>query len=147
MHVSLTRTIYLSIDADHVHPLKETVFPDGCGLCQQDDVPFHKAKLVQGRLEEHEVEVLTCFRTSVHLSICGMCWTNKSDPWKPHLTTEGSDANKLVPDTTAHLQGSSEGLSRSGQFWQQVWDQHNKVGGHKVVFDFCLLILLSNHKT
>lgn len=30
---------HLSIVADHVHPLMETVFPDGCGLFQQDHLP------------------------------------------------------------------------------------------------------------
>ena len=34
--VTLTRTIYLSIVADHVHPFIETVFLDGCDLFQQD---------------------------------------------------------------------------------------------------------------
>ena len=29
--VTLTRTTYLSIVTDHVHPFMETVFPDGCG--------------------------------------------------------------------------------------------------------------------
>lgn len=24
---------------------------------------------------------------STHLSICGMCWTNRPDPWRPHPTT------------------------------------------------------------
>ncbi len=24
---------------------------------------------------------------SIRLSIYGICWTNKSDPWRPHLTT------------------------------------------------------------
>ena len=39
----------------------ETVFPDGCGLVQQDNTPCHKAKLVQEWFEEHnnEFEVLT----------------------------------------------------------------------------------------
>ena len=42
--VTLTRTTYLSIVADHVHPFMETVFPDGCGLFQQDNAPCHKTK-------------------------------------------------------------------------------------------------------
>lgn len=44
--VTLTRTTYLSIVADHVHPFMETIFPGGSGLFQQDNVPYHKAKMV-----------------------------------------------------------------------------------------------------
>ncbi|KAK3529548.1 hypothetical protein QTP70_031966 [Hemibagrus guttatus] len=43
--VTLIRTTYLSNVADHVHPFMETVFPDGCGLFQQDSAPCHKAKM------------------------------------------------------------------------------------------------------
>ena len=42
--VTLTCTTYLSIVADHAHPFIETVFPDGCGLVQQDIAPCHKEK-------------------------------------------------------------------------------------------------------
>ena len=48
--VILTRTTYLSIVADHVHPFMEKVFPDGCGLFQQDNAPYHKAKMIQERV-------------------------------------------------------------------------------------------------
>ncbi|KAK3566845.1 hypothetical protein QTP86_004548 [Hemibagrus guttatus] len=51
--VTLTRTTYLSIAADHVHPFMETVFPDGCGLFQQDNAPCHKAEMVQEWFDEH----------------------------------------------------------------------------------------------
>ena len=44
---TLTHTTYLSIVEDHVHPFMEMVFPDGCGLFQQDNAPCNKAKLVQ----------------------------------------------------------------------------------------------------
>ncbi|KAK3570978.1 hypothetical protein QTP86_031835, partial [Hemibagrus guttatus] len=58
--VPLTRTTYLSNVADHVHPFMETVFPDGCGLFQQDNAPCHEAKMVQEWFDEHnnEFEVL-----------------------------------------------------------------------------------------
>ena len=54
-------TAYLSIVGDHAHPFMETVFPGGCGLFQQDNAPYHKAKMVQEWFEEHnnEFEVLT----------------------------------------------------------------------------------------
>ena len=62
--------MYLSIFAEHVHPFMETVFPDGCGLFQQDNAPFHKAKKVQEWFEEHnnEFEVLTWPPNSPDLS-------------------------------------------------------------------------------
>ena len=53
VNVTMTHTTYLSIVADHVHPFMETVFPDGCGLFQQDNKPCHKAKMVQEWFEEH----------------------------------------------------------------------------------------------
>lgn len=37
----LTCTTYLSIFTDLVHLLMEKIFPDGCGLFQQDNVPCH----------------------------------------------------------------------------------------------------------
>ncbi|KAK3509169.1 hypothetical protein QTP70_020280 [Hemibagrus guttatus] len=51
--VTLTCTTYLSTVADHVHSFMETVFPDGCGLFQQDNAPCHKAKTVQEWFDEH----------------------------------------------------------------------------------------------
>ncbi|KAK3549087.1 hypothetical protein QTP70_031342 [Hemibagrus guttatus] len=56
--ITLTRTTYLSIVADHVHPFMETVkgFPDGCGLFQQDNAPCHKAKMVQEWFDDHSNE-------------------------------------------------------------------------------------------
>jgi len=42
--VTLTRTTYLSIVVDRVHPFMETVFPGGCGLFQQDNAPATKQK-------------------------------------------------------------------------------------------------------
>ncbi|KAK3544669.1 hypothetical protein QTP86_026149, partial [Hemibagrus guttatus] len=58
--VTLTRTTYLSNVADYVHPFKEMVFPDGCGLFQQDNVPCYKAQMVLEWFDEHnEFEVLT----------------------------------------------------------------------------------------
>ena len=44
--------IYPSI-AHHVQSFMETVFPDGCGLFQQDNAPTHKATMVQEWFEEH----------------------------------------------------------------------------------------------
>ncbi|KAK3519768.1 hypothetical protein QTP70_003892 [Hemibagrus guttatus] len=59
--VTLTRSTYLSIVADHVHPFMETLFPDGCGLFQQDNALCHKAEMVQEWFDDHnnQFEVLT----------------------------------------------------------------------------------------
>ncbi|KAK3528924.1 hypothetical protein QTP70_012853 [Hemibagrus guttatus] len=54
--VTLPRITYLSIVADHVHPFMETVFPDGCGLFQQDNARCHKAKMVQEWFDKHNNE-------------------------------------------------------------------------------------------
>lgn len=58
---TLTNTTYLSIVADHVHPLMETGNHYGFGLFQEDNVWRHKAKIVQEWFEEHknDFEVLT----------------------------------------------------------------------------------------
>lgn len=42
-------------------------------------------------------------QNSIQLSICGLCWTNKSDPWRTNLTTYSTLINILVPDNVAHL--------------------------------------------
>uniref|UniRef100_A0AAY5KFW1 Tc1-like transposase DDE domain-containing protein n=1 Tax=Esox lucius TaxID=8010 RepID=A0AAY5KFW1_ESOLU len=52
--VTLTRTTYLSIVADHVHPFMATVFRHGIGLFQQDNAPGHEAKMVQEWFGEHK---------------------------------------------------------------------------------------------
>ncbi|KAK3530022.1 hypothetical protein QTP86_009926 [Hemibagrus guttatus] len=59
--VTVTRSTYLSIVADRVHPFMETLFPDGCGLFQQDNAPCYKAEMVQEWFDDHnnQFEVLT----------------------------------------------------------------------------------------
>ncbi|KAK3528676.1 hypothetical protein QTP70_007720 [Hemibagrus guttatus] len=59
--VTVTRSTYLSIVADHVHSFMETLFPDGCGLFQQDNAPCHKAEMVQEWFDDHnnQFEMLT----------------------------------------------------------------------------------------
>ena len=72
IHVDLTLTLtsYLSVVADHVHPFMEKVFPDGCGLFQQDNTPCHKAKMVHEWFEERNnvFEGLTWPRNSPDLN-------------------------------------------------------------------------------
>ncbi|KAK3562823.1 hypothetical protein QTP86_010397 [Hemibagrus guttatus] len=76
VYVTLTRTTYLSIVADHVHPFMETLFPDVCGLFQQDNAPCHKAKMLQEWFDEHnnEFEVLTCPPNSPDLNPIQHLW-------------------------------------------------------------------------
>ncbi len=45
--------------------------------------------------------VLQTPQISIQLSICVMCWTNKINPWRLHLTTY-----VLVSDVPGHAQGS-----------------------------------------
>ncbi len=40
------------------------------------------------------------------LSIYRMCWTNKSDPRRPHIGPKLCFAKLLVPDATRHVQRS-----------------------------------------
>uniref|UniRef100_A0A3Q3JTD4 Transposase Tc1-like domain-containing protein n=1 Tax=Monopterus albus TaxID=43700 RepID=A0A3Q3JTD4_MONAL len=54
--ITLTRTTYLNIVADQVHPFMAKVFPDGSGFFQQDDAPCYTAKSVQEWFEEHDSE-------------------------------------------------------------------------------------------
>lgn len=70
MAVTLTRTTYLSIAADHVHPLMEMVLPDGHGHCQQDNAPCHEAKRVQEWFENqhNKSKVLTSPPNSTDLN-------------------------------------------------------------------------------
>lgn len=80
-------------------------------------------KIVQ---ELFEFKVLTWPANSPDLlPICGMFWTNNSNPWRPHLTTHrsaltGPGANVLVSETTENLQRlcASPCLDESELFWQ-----------------------------
>ena len=113
--VSLTRTTYLSIIAHHVHPFMDSVFPDGCGLFQQDNVPCHKAKIAQDWFEEHKNEVLVNLtskfpRSQSNWASVRCAWQTSQIHGGPTFQLTGligSAANFLVPDTTAHLQGAS----------------------------------------
>ncbi len=52
----LIATAYLSIVANHVHPIMTTVYPSSDGYLQQDNVPCHKAKIISDWFLEHDNE-------------------------------------------------------------------------------------------
>lgn len=70
--------------------LDETVFPNGSGLIQHDNVPCHTTTIVQKWFEEHNSSM--CWlglqtHISIQMSMCRMYWRNKSDQWRAHLAT------------------------------------------------------------
>ena len=110
--------------SNHVHPFMETVFPNSCGLFQQDNVACHKAKLVLEWFEEHNNEfgVLNWPPNTPDVNPAEHLWDvldkqvqSMEGPTSQLTGHKGSAANILVPDTTAHLQGSSGIHSSVGQ--------------------------------
>lgn len=104
--------LYQNIVADHVHTSIETIIHDGCGLFQQDNAHCHNAKMVLEWLRSTKMSLRCWFglhnpQISIQLSIGGMCWTSKSDPWRFHPATCSTAANILVlswPQTFLLLQ-------------------------------------------
>ncbi|KAK3540543.1 hypothetical protein QTP70_034300 [Hemibagrus guttatus] len=96
--VTLTRTTYLSIVADHVYPFMETVFPDGCGPFQKDNVPCQKTKMFQEWFDEHnEFEVLTWPPIFPDLNQIEHLWDVLDKQYKRHLSTT---SNSQTPMST-----------------------------------------------
>lgn len=62
---------------------------------------------------------------SIWICNCGMCCTNQAGPWRPLFPAYRTGSNILVPETTAHLQGSSPWFNTSELFWQHNGDLHN----------------------
>ena len=85
--VPLTRSTYLSLVADH----EQTQ----CSLMASFSrmmLPATKQKWFRNGLRNTTTSLRCCLglqvpQTSIRSSICGTFWTNKSDPWRPHLTT------------------------------------------------------------
>ncbi|MCI4375370.1 hypothetical protein PGIGA_G00108680 [Pangasianodon gigas] len=107
--VTLTRTTYLNIVADQIHPFIATVSPNGSGLFQQDNVPCYTAKIVQEWFEEHDrvqdVDLASKFpRSQSHRASVGCAGQTSlihGGPTSQLTGLKGSAANVLVPDTTA----------------------------------------------
>ena len=147
--VTLTRTTYLSIVADHVHPFMETVFPDGCGLIRQDNAPGHKAEMVQEWFEEHNngLQVFTRPPNSSRIQSkrASVGCARQTSPIHEGPTSQliglkGSAANILVPDTTAHLQGSRgvHAFTGQGRFGSKRGPTQYWAGVHNVMPDWCI---------
>ena len=90
---NLTRVTYLNIVAYHqVHLFMAMAFPDGSGLFSRIMRPATLHTLFGNGLRN----MMKCSRCcpglqilqiSIRLSICGMCWNDKSDPRRIHLAT------------------------------------------------------------
>lgn len=100
--------------------LDETVFPNGSGLIQHDNVPCHTTTIVQKWFEEHNSSM--CWlglqtHISIQMSMCRMYWKQVWSMEGPprNLQDWGSAANILVPNTTAHIQTSCGVHASTGQ--------------------------------
>lgn len=57
LHGRVNAQAYLSILADQVHPMVQTLFPNGGAVFQDDNAPIHTAGVVNNWFEEHESDV------------------------------------------------------------------------------------------
>lgn len=57
LHGRVTGQDYVSILADHLHPMLQTVFPDERPVYQDDNAPIHTAGIVRDWFNEHDEEV------------------------------------------------------------------------------------------
>lgn len=87
-----------------------TVFPNGSGLVQQDDVLSHTAKMDQEWGEEHNSELKV--RLGLQIVIYSSIWDVLD---KQVCRTEGSNVYCVVADTVALLQRSCGVHSSTGQ--------------------------------
>ena len=107
-------TYHLHIVVDHIHPIIENIFPEGCRLFQQDNALCHNANgsgMVWGARQRVSCLVLDSkFPRSqsnwASVGCAGQTSQIYGGPTSQLTGLKGSAANILVPDTTAHLQGS-----------------------------------------
>ena len=57
MHGKINIKDYLHIFGDYVHPMVQSLFPDGEGIFQDDNAPIHIAHVVKNWYKEHESEL------------------------------------------------------------------------------------------
>ena len=57
LHGHVTARDYVTILSDQLHPMVQTLFPDGDAVFQDDRAPVHTAHIVQDWFDEHEDEV------------------------------------------------------------------------------------------
>ncbi|MBJ5686569.1 transposase [Salmonella enterica subsp. enterica serovar London] len=57
LHRRINSGDYVTVLADHVHSMEQTLFPSGDCTFQDDNAPIHRSRTVQSWFEEHEDEV------------------------------------------------------------------------------------------
>ncbi len=102
-------TPHLNIVVDQVHPFIATIFPDGSGFFQQNNVPYHTAKIVHDGLRSMTkscVDLVSIFPRSqsnwAYVHCAGKTTQIHGGPTSQLTGLKGSAANILVPDTTGH---------------------------------------------
>lgn len=109
-----------------------TVFPNGSGVFQQDDVLSHTAKMDQEWQEEHNNKLNVWLGLQIpQIVIYSSIWDVLV---KQVCRTEGSNANCLVADTVALLQRSCGLHSMTGQSCAARCD----ACGYNVMANVCL---------
>lgn len=57
LHGRINSKDYLNILGDQVHPMCQTLFPEGDAIFQDDNAPIHTARIVKNWHEEHDSEL------------------------------------------------------------------------------------------
>lgn len=87
--LDLTCTTWLHIVAGHLHPFVATMSLNVSGLFQLDNASSHTAKNGSGMVWETKTSRRWLGLLVLRISICVMCWTNKSEAWNLTLQFSG----------------------------------------------------------